>query len=318
MSPLVVKLATFVAGVFAFVGVFSILSDLILKDRARVKDRLEEAFGGERQRRERKSALFRDLQLFHADTSKRVPVLWKRFVMAVERSGLPTSPSTILRISLTASIIGGIVGATVVRLWFVAALLATIGLVAPFIYVYAARAARIHSLCMQLPEAFDLMSRAIRAGQTVNGAMQLVGEQLKPPLSIEFASCCEQQNLGLPFDVALQELARRTGVVELQMFVAALLVHRSTGGNLGEILDGLSEIIRKRSRMRAKVKAATSEGRLQALVLSLLPLGTLVGLMIVNRPYAQILIDRPALIGGILASEAIGTLWIRKIVNVDF
>jgi tight adherence protein B len=70
--------------------------------------------------------------------------------------------------------------------------------------------------------------------------------------------------------------------------------------------------------MRAKVKAATSEGRLQALVLSLLPLGTLVGLMLVNRPYAQILLDRPSLIAGILASEAIGTLWIRKIVNVDF
>ncbi len=318
MSPLVVKLATFVAGVFAFVGVFSIISDLVLKDRARVKDRLEEAFGDERQRRERKSALFRDLQMFHADTSKHVPALWKRFVMAVERSGLPVTPSTILRISLTAGIIGGIMGFAVIRLWFVGALLAVIGLIAPFIYVYVARAARIHALCMQLPEAFDLMSRAIRAGQTVSGAMNLVGEQMKPPLSLEFASCCEQQNLGLPFDVALQELARRTGVVELQMFVAALLVHRSTGGNLGEILDGLSEVIRKRTRMRAKVRAATSEGRLQALVLSLLPLGTLVGLLIVNRPYAQILLDRPALIGAILASEAIGTLWIRKIVNVDF
>jgi tight adherence protein B len=318
MSPLVVKLATFVAGVFAFVGVFSILSDLILKDRARVKDRLEEAFGDERQRRERKSALFRDLQLLHADTSKHVPVLWKRFVMAVERSGLATTPSTIVRISLTAGIIGGIVGSTVVRIWFVGALLAVIGVVAPFIYVYAARAKRIHALCMQLPEAFDLMSRAIRAGQTVGGAMQLVGQQMKPPISLEFASCCEQQNLGLPFDVALQELARRTGVVELQMFVAALLVHRSTGGNLGEILDGLSDVIRKRTRMRAKVKATTSEGRLQALVLSLLPLGALVGLVLVNRPYAQILLDQPYLIAGILASEAIGTLWIRSIVNVDF
>jgi tight adherence protein B len=318
MSPFVIKLATFIGGVLAVVSVFSIISDLVLKDKARIKERLDEAFGDERQRRARKSELFRDLTLFHTETSRHVPVMWKRFVTAVEHAGLRTGPLTILQIAFTACIIGGVVGTTVTGLWLVGILLALAGLVAPFIYVYAARAARIHTLCMQLPEAFDLMSRAIKAGQTMAGAMQLAGEQLKPPLSLELASCCEQQNLGLPYDVALQELARRTGVMELQMFVVALLVHRNTGGNLSEILDGLSDVIRKRTRLRGRVKAATSEGRLQALVLSLLPLGALLALLLLNRPYAQLLLDRPSLLCVILASEAVGTMWIRKIISFDY
>jgi len=110
-------------------------------------------------------------------------------------------------------------------------LVAVAGFAAPLIYVSLLRKVRIQSLCQQLPEAFELMSRAVKAGQTMPGAMNLVATQLKPPISLEFASCCEQQNLGLSHDIALQELARRTGVMELQLFVVAMLVQRHAGGN---------------------------------------------------------------------------------------
>jgi tight adherence protein B len=317
MDAIVVKLATFVAAVLAVVGVFSLISDVILRDKARIKARMDEEFGDERQRLARKSALFKDLKLFHAETSRHVPVLWKRFVTAVEHSGLSTSPIRVVQIALTAAIIGAVIGATTTGLWLVGTVFAVAGLTSPFAYVYAARAKRMHAICMQLPEAFDLMGRAIKAGQTVSGAMQIAAEQLKPPISAELAACCEQQNLGLPFDVALQELARRTGVMELQMFVVALLVNRNTGGNLAEILQNLSDVIRKRTRLRGKIKAATSEGRLQAIVLSLLPLAALIGLVMLNRPYAQILLDRPSLLFAILVSESLGSLWIRHIVNFE-
>jgi tight adherence protein B len=171
---------------------------------------------------------------------------------------------------------------------------------------------------MQLPETFDLMSRAVRAGQTMSGAMQLAATQLKPPISLELAACCEQQNFGLPYDVALQELARRTGVMELQMFVVAMLVNRNTGGNVAEILENLSGMIRKRIRLLGKVKSATSEGRLQAVVLSVLPAFVFAVLLFVNRPYAQKLLDRPGLLTAVLFSEALGALWIRQIVNFKF
>jgi tight adherence protein B len=224
----------------------------------------------------------------------------------------------VVQIALTAAIVGAVIGTTVTGLWLVGFLFAAIGFVVPFGYIYAARASRMNAICAQLPETFDLMARAIKAGQTVSGAMQIAADQLKPPISAELAACCEQQNLGLPYDVALQELARRTGVMELQMFVVALLVNRNTGGNLAEILHNLSEVIRKRTRLRGKIKAATSEGRLQAVVLSLLPLAAFLGLVLLNRPYAQILLDRPALLFAILASEALGSLWIRQIVNFDY
>ncbi len=318
MDPIIVKLASFVAAVLAVVGVFSVISDLVLRDKARIKARLDQEFGDERQRQARKSEILKDLTLFHAETSRHVPEVWKRFVTAIEHSGLRTTPFRVLQIALTAAIIGAVVGTTATGLWLIGLLCAAIGLVAPFAYVYAARARRSYALCMQLPETFDLMSRAIKAGQTMSGAMQLAAEQLKPPISVELATCCDQQNLGLPYDVALQELARRTGVMELQMFVVALLVHRNTGGNLAEILQSLSDVIRKRTRLRGKVKAATSEGRLQAVVLSVLPIAALVGLLVINRPYAQILLDRPALLLTVLAAEVLGSLWIRKIVNFEF
>jgi tight adherence protein B len=318
MDPIVVKLWTFVGAVLAVVGVFSVISDLILRDKARIKARFDQEFGDERQRQARKSELFKDLKLFHDETSRHVPVVWKRFVTAVEHSGLRTTPFRIVQISLTALIIGALVGTTITGLWLVGIAFAAAGAVAPFIYVYTARAARMQAICAQLPETFDLMARAIKAGQTVAGAMQLAAEQLKPPISSELAACCEQQNLGLPYDVALQELARRTGVMELQMFVVALLVNRNTGGNLAEILKNLSDVIRKRTRLRGKIKAATSEGRLQALVLSVMPLAALLGLVFINRPYAQILLDRPDLLVTVLAAEALGSLWIRRIVNFEY
>jgi tight adherence protein B len=318
MDPIVVKLWTFVGAVLAVVGVFSVISDLILRDKARIKARFDQEFGDERQRQARKSELFKDLKLFHDETSRHVPVVWKRFVTAVEHSGLRTTPFRIVQISLTALIIGALVGTTITGLWLVGIAFAAAGAVAPVIYGYTARAARMQAICAQLPETFDLMARAIKAGQTVAGAMQLAAEQLKPPISSELAACCEQQNLGLPYDVALQELARRTGVMELQMFVVALLVNRNTGGNLAEILKNLSDVIRKRTRLRGKIKAATSEGRLQALVLSVMPLAALLGLVFINRPYAQILLDRPDLLVTVLAAEALGSLWIRRIVNFEY
>ena len=317
MDITLVKLATFIAAVFAVVGIFSILSDLILREKSRIKDRFKDEFGADRMRQARKLELFKGVKSLGQSTGS-MPAIWKRFLTTVEQSGLRVSPARVLQISFTAAIIAAIVGTTLTGVWIVGVACGILGLIAPFAYVHAARRSRTHALCMQLPETFDLMSRAIRAGQTMSGAMQLAATQLKPPISVELAACCEQQNFGLPHDVALQELARRTGVMELQMFVVAMLVNRSSGGNVAEILENLSSMIRKRIRLLGKVKSATSEGRLQAVVLSVLPAFVFAVLLIVNRPYAQKLLDRPGLLTAVLVSEALGALWIRQIVNFQF
>jgi tight adherence protein B len=311
-----IKLATFAAAALTVVGIVSVITDLVLREKSRVRERLREHFGSSAASRTRKSDLFKDLSLLQARRPR--AGLWTRFVVLVEQSGLELEPERILQISLTVAILGLIIGVTLTRIWIVGVLTAAAGFSAPIAYVFVLRKARIRALCEQLPEAFELMSRSVKAGQTMPGAMNLVATQLQPPISVEFGSCCDQQNLGLPHDVALQELARRTGVMELQMFVVTMLVQRQAGGNPIEILENLSEVIRKRVRLVGKVRACTSEGRMQAVVLSILPVMAFVALLILNRKYAQILLDRPKLMMAVLFWQAIGTLWIRRIVNFQY
>ncbi|MGE3317206.1 MAG: type II secretion system F family protein, partial [Planctomycetaceae bacterium] len=275
-------------------------------------------FGDGAAQRARKAALFKDLNLFHAETTRRVPAVWQQFQIMVEQSGLEIEPLRILKLAGIGALVGFVVAIAATGMWLAAFVGAAIGSSVPFVYVQHARKSRIHTLCMQLPEAFELMSRAVRAGQTMPGAMSLVATQLQEPISVEFAYCSEQQNLGLPQEVALQELARRTGVMELQLFVVAMLVHRTAGGNPVEILDSLSEVIRKRIRLFGKVKACTSEGRLQAVILSILPIVAFVALLVLNRNYVQILLDRPQLLAYVIGFELLGVLWIRRIVNFEF
>jgi len=316
MQPTTIKLATFAAAALAVAGLVSVVTDLVLRDKSRIRERLREHFGDGPGSRGRKSDLFKDLSLLPSQRSR--TGLWTRFVVIVEQSGIELEPEKILQIAFTLAIVGLVVGITASRIWIVGLIGAVAGFAAPLIYVVVLRKARIQTLCQQLPEAFELMSRAVKAGQTMPGAMNLVATQLKPPISVEFGSCCEQQNLGLSHDIALEELARRTGVMELQLFVVAMLVQRQAGGNPIEILENLSEVIRKRVRLLGKVRACTSEGRMQAVVLSVLPVLAFVALLFLNRSYAQMLLDRPKLLVAVLAWQAVGILWIRRIVNFQF
>jgi tight adherence protein B len=318
MDHKIVNFATFAAVAFAVIGVFSVVSDLVLREKARIKDRIRDQLGLGSAGQARTSDFLKDLKLLRAETSRRAPLLWQRLTAMVAQSGVQAAPERIVQIAGTAALLGAVLGITLTRLWPIALLAAIVGFAAPLLYVSIKRQARIHALRMQLPEAFELMSRAVRAGQTMSGAMSLVATQLKPPLSEEFACCCQQQNYGLPREVTLQELARRTNVMELQLFVVAMLVHGTSGGNPVEILDNLSEVVRKRIRMVGKVRALTSEGRLQAVILSILPLGAFVAIYVLNRSYAQLLLDRPRLLVAVLVSQALGTLWIRRIVNFEY
>jgi tight adherence protein B len=170
----------------------------------------------------------------------------------------------------------------------------------------------------QLPEAFDLMARIIRAGQTMAQSIQAVADEFDAPLAAEFAYCYEQQNLGLSPEASLRDLARRTGLLEIKIFVLALLVQQQAGGNLAELLDKLSTVIRERSRIRGKIRVLTAEGRFQAIVLLGLPPAMLLVLMFFNPEYGMVLFKHPSLLVGTFISEALGYLWIRRIVNFDF
>ena len=320
MSATFLSLTTFLAVVTAIAGVYSLLTDLFLRDRSRVTRRIDVEFVKRQRDDARKLSLFKDpgqigveLQAHDDDRSVR-----RRFDAMVEQSGLNLTAGRLLAQSAAAGLFLGTIVGLFSQRPLVVMIAAPIGALAPLYYVQRVRRARTAKLLAQLPAAFELMSRVVRAGQTISQALRAVSDEFPPPLAAEFASCYEQQNLGLSLESALRDLARRTGLLEIKIFVLALLVQQQTGGNLAELLDKLSGIIRERFQMYGQIKTLTAEGRAQAAVLLVLPVAMFGLILFLNPDYAGILLARPTLIIGCLVSEGLGALWIRQIVNFDF
>jgi tight adherence protein B len=320
MLALLLPVFTFLAVVLAAAGVYSFLADLYFGDRAVVRRRLDDEFRGELRDRAKKSPLFKDLAKVAAELpgdAEGRGTLRQRCQLLLDQSAVPiTLPRLVLLAVVLGLVLGGLGGA-LRRSPIVGTLLALVGLVLPFLYVRWKRHARIEKLLAQLPDAFDLMARVIRVGQTPARAMHAVAEEFDRPISGEFAYCYEQQNLGLPATIVLRDLAQRNGVLELHIFVIALLIQQQTGGGLAEMMENLANVVRERLALRNKVKTLTAEGRMQALVLMVLPPFVFGALFVVNRQYASALFEYPQLIMLGLGSMALGALWIRKIVNFE-
>lgn len=320
MSPTLLSILAFIAAVAAVAGIYSLVSDVYLRDRARVSRRVDDEFRRKLRERAKKSLVMKDLRelVAAAAEGEEKLTLRRRFEAMVEQSGLEVTPAQLLMISGIAAAALGALGVLVRQNILVGIVGAVLGAVVPAAYVNIMRSRRQEKLLSQLPDAFDLMSRIIRAGQTMAQAIQAVSDEFEPPIAGEFAYCYEQQNFGLPPETALRELSRRTGLLEVKIFVTALMVQQQTGGNLAEMLDKLAGIIRERYKLRGKIKALTAEGRFQAIILLALPPAMFLLMMGMNRDYAGILLEYPALLWTMLISETIGAIWIRRIVNFDF
>lgn len=244
--------------------------------------------------------------------------LRERVILFIEQAGLRMRPAQIVVAGvLLAGLAAFVIWVPTGNLLFgvIAAILSG-GL--PYLYVAHLRRRRLDKLLSQLPNAFDLISRMMRAGQTFAQAMQVTASEADDPLAEEFGYCCDQQRLGLSGDAALRDLARRTGVLEVRIFVLAVLVHRQTGGNLSDLLENLAVIIRERYRIKGIISALTAEGRMQAYVLLALPILMLIGLTIFNREYVQELYDRPWLLCVTGLAMLLGAGWMRRIVNFTY
>jgi len=319
VSPALVTLMTFLAVGTLVVGVYSILSDLFLRDRSQISQRVDEEFNHLQRERARRSAVFKNPQvLVGTDEPLDTLTLQQRFEELVEQSGLRISSQRLLVIIIVSGLAIGLLAGALRQSLLTGAGAAVFGVCLPLLYVVYKRKTRMAKLMAQLPDAFDLMARVTRAGQSVTQSLQAVADEFDPPISAEFAYCYEQQNLGLSPELSLRDLARRTGVLEVKIFVLALLVQQQTGGNLAEVLENLSSVIRERFRIGSKVRALTAEGRLQAIILLALPPAMFVLILFLNRDYGQVLLQHPSLLIGMSVSELFGALWIRKIVNFDF
>ncbi len=189
----------------------------------------------------------------------------------------------------------------------------------PYLVLRYQRAQRLKNFNRHLPEAIDLMSRALRAGHSLTAAIEIVGEECPEPVRSEFREVYRQQNFGLPAREALVELAHRIPLPELNFVVTAMLLQKETGGNLVEVLERTTAVIRERLRIEGEIRIYTAQGRLTGWILSLLPIAMFFLLSLANRGYTRVLIEDPTgrrLVYTGLGLMVLGGLAIRKIVDV--
>jgi len=195
-----------------------------------------------------------------------------------------------------------------------------IALNVPGMLVNSKKHKRSRAMTDQLPESLNIISSGLRAGFSFPQALQVVVREIEGPLSTEFSRLLRENRLGKPMDDALKDLLERIENDDLELLVTALLIQRQVGGNLAEVLDGISHTIRERVRIKGEIRTMTAEGRMSAIILSALPVGVALILSVLNPEYVSTLIREPigiAMIIGAVIMQLIGIFFIRKIVEID-
>jgi tight adherence protein B len=189
----------------------------------------------------------------------------------------------------------------------------------PLMWLLFRRRRRLKMFGKQLPDALELIARALRAGHSLGAGFNLVAQEMTAPISVEFQRCYEEQNLGISLDEALKGLTERVPNLDLKFFCTALVLQRQTGGDLAEILDKIGNLVRERFRIWGQVQALTGEGRLSGIVLLALPPVLFATVYYLNPDYVMVLFTDPIgkkMLAGGVVMQFLGALVIRKIVNI--
>lgn len=189
----------------------------------------------------------------------------------------------------------------------------------PLLVVFNLRQKRIDKIDSQLPDALDLIGRALRAGHAFQGAMQMVATESPEPVAGEFRITFDEINFGVPLDAALTNLATRVPSTDLRYFVIAVLIHRETGGNLAELLDNLSRLMRERMKLKGTIRVLSAEGKLSAWILGILPFALAGMLNAVNPGFMSILFLDPAgrqLLATSLVLMLFGAIWLWRLTKI--
>ena len=239
--------------------------------------------------------------------------------LLLEQADNPMTPHTFFLATGGAAAVGfmaAVIGGAPAPLYPVAALLAATG---PLLYVMLVRKFRHKAFAKQMPDALELVARALRSGHSLASGLSVVVEEMPEPISKEFSLAYEEQNLGIPLEVALKNMLKRVPNMDLKFFVTAVAIQRSAGGDMAEILDKLSHLIRERFKILGQVQALTGEGRISGLVLMALPVATFLAIYYINPGYIEPLFEDPRgrmMIGVATVLQVVGAVVIKKIVNI--
>ncbi len=198
-------------------------------------------------------------------------------------------------------------------------LAAGFGFLCPWIWLQWRRRKRITAFEKQLPDALELLARALRSGNSLAAGFSIVASEMPIPISSEFRTVYDEQNLGLPLDQALKGMLVRMPNMDLQFFVTAVTIQKQAGGDLAEILGKISSLVRERFKILGQVKALTGEGRLSGVVLMALPVVLFGVVYVTNNSYAMMLLDRELgrkMLAMAVVAQILGGYVIKRIVDI--
>lgn len=237
----------------------------------------------------------------------------------IDQSGVKTTPSAIVSISVVLALLVGGVTAMLTKPVF-GALAGGVAVMLPVAFLLQRRGSRLRTFEEFFPEALDLMARALRAGHAFQTALGMAADEMREPVGPEFKKTYDQQNYGLPLRDALQQMTERVPLLDVRFFVTAVLIQRETGGNLSEILDNLAHVVRERFKIRRQVRVYTAHGRFTAGVLLSLPAALGIALMFINPEHMNVLFKErigQTLLVAAIVMQGIGFVWIRNVIKIE-
>ena len=237
----------------------------------------------------------------------------------LDQAGLRWSVASIVLASVGSAVALGLVMSGVAGGLILPLIAAALGAYLPVAYVKYKRKKRFEAFEENFPDAIDLLARAARAGHSLAMGLHAVAEEAEEPVATEFRHVYEEQRFGIPMEEALLGLADRMDLVDVRIFVTAVLIQRESGGNLAENLDGLAAVIRARFRFHRDVKTKTAHGKMTGMVVAGVPVIAGVGMYMINPEYMEPLLVNQGgrlLLGAGAVMMVVGFLVIRRIADI--
>jgi len=317
LDPTIISMLAFVA----VAGIIGALALMFREGGPKTATRLDMLIGRRRRDEEQGADIFRR-SAFENDRKSLLEMLTPKFFSPqkfFEQADCHISPGTLTGIGLGLALMGATASWLARIPWWFIPINGLILFTLPFLWLWNKRRSRLAKFAAQLPDALELVARALRAGHSLAAGMHVVAEEMPAPISDEFGRVYEEQNLGITVEDALKNMCERVPNLDLRFFATSVAIQRQTGGDLAEILDKIGYVIRERYRILGQVKALTGEGRLSGVVLIALPFALFAFMLNTKPDYVELLwtteLGRKMSVFAII-SQIIGALVIRKIVNI--
>lgn len=319
---MIISFLVFVFALFLVLGSYLLATHGTDQKRARLQKRLSEAL--------LHSANTEDVDVVLARNELMSEIPWVNRTLVniqaalqlkrmLDQADLHITPSRLLMFSFMSGMLGAL-AASVLTVFIPIMILAGLVCAAiPLVHVWWKRKKRFDAFLYHLPDALDLMSRALSAGHAFSESLHMVSMEMPEPIATEFRKAYEEQNLGLSVKLALENLTQRIPLLDLKLCVTAIMIQRETGGNLAEILEKVAYTIRERFRIMGDLKTLTTSSRMSAWLLCALPIFVALAVTVMNPDYMSVLWKDPRghyLIAAAMTMQVTGMLIVRKILKI--